>query len=238
MNNIYSIFKKELRSYFDSPIAYIFIIIFVMLSSWLTIKGIFIEGQAHMRSFFSLLPWFFIMLVPAITMRLWSEEKKLGTIELLMTTPITDFQAVMGKYLAALTLLILTLLSTIAIPLTVKWLGRPDMGPIWGGYIGGILMGAAYLAIGCFISSTSENQIISFIIAVAACFGLFIVGEPFVVLTVPNWMASSCQWLGLGTHFSSIERGVIDSRDLLYYLSIIVLFLYMSTRTVALRKWR
>lgn len=238
MGNILAIFKKEFRSYFSSPIAYIFITAFLVFSGWLFFKGFFIIGQATMRPFFSILPWEFLFFVPAVTMRLWAEEKKLGTMELLMTLPLNDAEIVLGKFLAALLFLTITVVLTFTFPLTLYYLGQPDLGPILGGYLGALLMGAAYLSIGLFISSLTENQIIAFILSVFCCFALFIIGEPIVLTALPAWIAKIFAFLGLGAHFQSIGRGVIDSRDVIYYLSVIIFFLYLNTRSVESRKWR
>ena len=238
MNNVYAVFKKEFRSYFNSPIAYIFITAFLVFSGWLFFRGFFIIGQATMRPFFSILPWEFLFFVSAVTMRLWAEEKKMGTMELLMTLPLKDGEIVIGKFLAAFLFLAITVLLTFTFPLTLYYLGSPDLGPILGGYIGALLMGAAYLSIGLFISSLTENQIVAFILSVFACFGLFIIGEPIVLTALPGWLAGFFSFLGLGSHFQSIGRGVIDSRDIIYYLSVIIFFLFLNTRFVESRKWR
>lgn len=238
MNNVYAVFKKEFRSYFNSPIAYIFITAFLVFSGWLFFRGFFLIGQATMRPFFSILPWEFLFFVPAVTMRLWAEEKKMGTMELLMTLPLKDGEIVIGKFLAAFLFLAITVLLTFTFPLTLYYLGKPDIGPILGGYIGALLMGAAYLSIGLFISGLTENQIVAFILSVFACFGLFIIGEPIVLTALPGWLAGFFSFLGLGSHFQSIGRGVIDSRDIIYYLSVIIFFLFLNTRFVESRKWR
>ncbi|MGA1875453.1 MAG: ABC transporter permease subunit [bacterium] len=238
MHNVYAIFKKEFKSYFNSPIAYIFITAFLVFSGWLFFRGFFLIGQATMRPFFSILPWEFLFFVPAVTMRLWAEEKKLGTMELLMTLPLTDAEIVAGKFLASFLFLTIAVLLTFTFPLTLMYLGQPDMGPIFGGYVGSLLMGAAYLSIGLFISSLTENQIVAFILSVFACFALFIIGEPIVLTALPTWMAGIFTFLGLGSHFQSIGRGVIDSRDVIYYFSVIIFFLFLNTRFIESRKWR
>jgi len=171
-------------------------------------------------------------------MRLWAEEKKMGTMELLMTLPLRDWEIVIGKFLAAFLFLGITVLLTFTFPLTLYYLGQPDLGPILGGYIGALLMGAAYLSIGLFISCLTENQIVAFILSVFACFALFIIGEPIVLTALPGWLAGTFSFLGLGSHFQSIGRGVIDSRDIIYYFSVIIFFLFLNTRFVESRKWR
>lgn len=237
MRNIIAIFKKEFRTYFDSPIAYIFITAFLVFSMWIFFRSFFLIGQANMRGFFSLLPWIFLFFVPAITMRLWAEEKKIGTIEVLMTLPVKDHEVIFGKYMAAYLFLIVTILLSITLPITLTIIGEPDLGPIIGGYLGALLMGGAYLAIGLFASSLTENQIVAFILGIAFCFFLFIIGENFVLMAIPSKLAAIFSYLGLGSHFESIGRGVIDTRDIIYYLSVIGFFLFLNIRTLESRKW-
>jgi ABC-2 type transport system permease protein len=190
-----------------------------------------------MRGYFTLLPWIFLFFIPAVTMRLWAEEKKLGTIEVLMTLPVNDYEVIIGKYLAAYLFLALTILLSISLPITLVILGGTDLGPIIGGYLGALLMGGAYLAIGLFASSLSENQIVAFILGIAFCFGLFIIGENFVLMAIPARFAALFSYLGLGTHFESIGRGVIDTRDIIYYLSVIGFFIFLNIRSLESRKW-
>ena len=238
MNNITAIFKKEFRSYFNSPIAYIFITFFLALSAWFFFRGFFLVGQAVMRGFFSWVPWIFLLFIPAVTMKLWAEEKKIGTVEILMTLPIKDYEVVLGKYLASFCLLGVTILLSLSLPITVAYLGEPDGGPIFGGYVGLFLMGGAYLSIGMFASTITENQIVAFILGIVMCFALLIIGEDIVLFNAPNWVVPIFSYLGLGAHFSSILRGVIDSRDLIYYFSVIGFFLYLSVLMVTVQKWR
>lgn len=238
MNNIGTIFRKEFQAYFSSPIAYIFIISFLVVTGWLFFRTFFLMNQSSLRGFFALLPWVFMFLAPAITMRAWAEEKKLGTLEILMTLPVREWEAVLGKFLAGFAFLALTLALTFPLPLTVILLGNPDMGPIWGGYLGACMLGGAYLAIGLFASSLTENQIVAFIVAVMACFFLLIAGEDFVLFNVPSRLVPLLTYLGLGAHFQSIGRGVIDSRDVLYYLSMIGFFLFLNQLSLESRKWK
>jgi len=238
MKTILTIFWKEFRGYFNSPIAYIFIISFLVFTNWLFFKGFFLMNQASLRSFFSILPWVFLFLAPAVTMRSWAEEKKLGTIELLMTLPVKDYEVVLGKFLASFIFLIVTLLCSLPLPLTVMAVGNPDVGPIWGGYLGAFFMGGAYLAIGCFASSLTENQIVAFIIAIFLSFALLIIGENLVIMNLPAALVPVFTFLGLGAHFESIGRGVIDSRDIIYYISIIGFFLFLNGLSVESRKWK
>ena len=238
MKNILAIYKKEFASYFNSPIAYIYITAFLVFSGWIFFRGFFLIGQANMRGFFSLLPWIFLFFIPAITMRLWAEEKKIGTMEILMTLPVTDTEVVLGKFLAAFIFFSITILLTLTIPLTLFYLGKPDIGPIIGGYLGALLMGAAYLSIGLFVSSLTENQIVAFILGIFLCFILFIIGEDIVLMALPSSIASIFSFLGLGYHFKSIGRGIIDTRDIIYYLAVIGFFLFLNIRSIESRKWR
>ncbi len=237
MSNVIAVFRKEFKSYFSSPIAYIYITVFIVSSSWLFFRSFFVFNQADMRGFFGLMPWIFLFFVPAVTMKLWAEEKKLGTVELLMTLPLKEYEVVLGKYLAGLMLFLLSIVLTFVIPIVLFALGDPDGGPIVGGYLGIFLMGAAYLSIGLFASTVTENQIIAFIMGVVICFALLIIGEDFVLFSTPQWLVPVFSYLGLGSHFASIGRGVLDSRDLIYYLSLIGFFLYMSMHTIETRKW-
>src|SRR3989304_5226973 len=209
MHNILVIAGKECRAYFSSVIAYIFIPLFLAVSGWLFMQSFFLLGQASLRSFFSLLPWLFLIFVPAVAMRLWAEEKKPGTIELLMTFPVRDSEVVLGKFLAAIEFLAVALFLSFPLALTAAYVGNPDWGAIVGGYLGALLLGAAYLAIGLFVSSLTENQIVAFLISAVGCFGLYIVGEGFVLFPVPEFMVGFLSYLSLGTHFESIGRGVL-----------------------------
>ena len=238
MRNILTIFQKEFKSYFNSPIAYIFIITFILFSSWLFFRTFFLIGQAHLRSLFSIFPWLFLILAPSITMRAWAEEKKMGTIEVLMTLPLKDYEVVLGKFLASFFFMFTTVVLTFPLAITVYSLGIPDTGSIIGGYIGAVLMGGAYLAIGLFCSSLTNNQIVAFIISTVSCFILLIIGEDIVLMSAPDTVVPLFSYLGLGTHFESISRGVIDSRDLLYYFSTIGFFLFLNTLALESRKWK
>jgi len=238
MSTTSTIFQKEFKSYFNSPIAYIFIITFLLFSGWLFFRTFFLIGQAHLRPLFGILPWLFLILAPAVTMRAWAEEKKLGTMEVLMTLPLRDYEAVLGKFLASFLFIIITLLLTFPLVATTYVLGEPDTGAIVGGYLGAGLMGGAYLAIGLFVSSLTKNQIVAFIIGIVTCFALLIVGEDIVLMSAPSAVVPLFTYLGLGTHFESVSRGVIDSRDLIYYLSVIGFFLFLNTLSLESRKWK
>jgi ABC-2 type transport system permease protein len=230
-------FKKEFKSFFISPIAYVFITVYLVVTNFLFFQGFFIINQADMRGYFSLLPWVFLFFVPAITMRSWAEERKVKTLELLLTWPVSDIEVVLGKFLASFLFLTTAILLSLTIPVTILLLGKPDMGPIIGGYLGAILMGGAYLAIGLWVSSHTENQIIAFILGVVATFILFMVGNPFVTMVAPSWMVPVLDYIGLGNHFESVQRGVVDSRDVIYYLSVIGFFLFLNVQSLGSRKW-
>jgi ABC-2 type transport system permease protein len=237
MENVWVLFKKEFKAYFLSPIAYVFITVYLVVTNFLFFQGFFILNQAEMRSYFGLLPWVFLFFVPAITMRSWAEEKKVKTLELLMTWPVSDPQVVAGKFLASFCFLALSVLLSVTIPITIAILGNPDMGIIVASYVGALLMGAAYLAIGLWISSLTENQIVAFILGVVVTFALFMVGSPFVTMAMPPRLVPILTYLGLGTHFDSIGRGVMDTRDIIYYLSVIGFFLFLNVRSLESRKW-
>ena len=231
MSNTLAIFKKELRSYFSSPIAYCIIIAFLLVSTWLFfwLGGFFLENQSHMRAFFGLMPWMFLFIAPATTMRLWAEEKKMGTVEILMTLPVRSYEVILGKYLASFVLFAVMICLTFPVPALVFYLGSPDGGQIFASYIGVFLMGAAYIAIGLCASTLTEYQIVAFILGLVMSLVFFLVGFADMQLL---------SYLGLGTHFMSIARGVIDSRDLIYYFSMTGFFLYLSVLFVEVRSWR
>ncbi len=233
-----TMFRRELSSYFSSPVAYIVILAFLGVTHWLFFRTFFLISQSSLRPFFALLPWIFLFLAPALTMRAWAEEKKLGTLEVLMTFPVRERDAVLAKFLAAFAFLAITLCLTLSLPLTVLIVGSPDPGPIWGGYLGACLMGGAYLAIGLFASSLTENQIVAFILAIVLCFALLVIGEDVVLFSMPAALVPACSWLGLGAHFESIGRGVVDSRDILYYLTVTGFFLFLNQLALESRKWR
>lgn len=235
MNPILTIAKKELASYFNSPLAYIFLNVFLILMAWLFFQSYFLIGQAEMRGFFSLIPWVFLFLMPAISMRTFSEEKKLGTIELLLTAPLRERDIVLGKFLACFLFLAITLALSFMIPVVVFWSGEADFGVMIASYLGALFLGSAYLSVGMYISSYTNNQIIAFLLGLATCFLFLIIGEVFVLGSLPYVLAPIFKFFGLGVHFSSIARGVLDSRDMLYYLSFIFFFLLLSMRRLQFR---
>lgn len=225
-------------SYFNSPIAYIFIGVFLVVGNWLYFKNFFLIGQVSMRAYFDLLPWIFLFLSPAITMRLWAEEKKTGTVEFLLTLPVTDWQVVLAKFFSSLAFVFIALMLTTTLPITLAILGNMDWGPIIGGYLGALFLGGAYLSLGLFISSLTKNQIIAFILGLVACFMAFIIGADFVLIGAPRFAVPIMKFLGLGSHFYSIAKGVIDSKDIIYYGSFIFIFLWLNARVIQSRGWK
>ncbi|MFQ5646418.1 MAG: Gldg family protein [bacterium] len=237
MKHILTITKKELRAYFNSPIAYITITVYLVLVNWLAFQSFFIEGQANIRYFLGIQPWVFLLFVPAVSMRVWAEEKRQATFEVLMTFPVRDLEVVWGKFLAGFIFLAVSLALTLPLPFTANWLGNLDWGPVIGGYLGALLMGTAYLAIGLFASSLTVNQIIAFITGTAISFGFLIIGQEIFLFSLPNYLADFFRYTGLGSHFISIRRGVIDTRDLCYFFSLIFLFLTLNIRVIESRFW-
>lgn len=229
---IYTLFRKELMGYFNSPIAYIFISVFLVIGNWLFFNYFFLIGQTSMRSYFSILPWIFLFLSPAITMRLWSEEKKSGTIEFLLTLPITDWQVVLSKFLGSLAFLFIALFLTLTLPITLIILGDVDAGSVIGSYLGALFLGGSYLSLGLFISSLTKNQIVAFVLGLLSCFFVFIIGTDFVLNNVSGVLVPIFQFIGLGSHFGSIARGVIDSKDIIYYGSFIFLWLFLNVKVL------
>ena len=235
MNIVLALFRRELRSYFSTPVAYVFIVIFLMLMGAFTfyLGGFYERGQADLRPFFNFHPWLYLFLVPAISMRLWAEERKSGSIELLMTLPITPWQAVLGKFLAAWAFTAIALALTFPIWITVNYLGEPDNGAIVTGYIGSLLMAGGFLAIGACVSAFTRNQVIAFVISVVVCFGFMLSGFPMVLDVFSGWLPQfvidGIASLSFLTHFANISRGVIEFRDLVYFGLVIGTFLYANT---------
>ena len=242
MKNVITIIKRELNSYFATPVAYVFIVIFLVMSGALTFYlGNFYErGQADLIPFFQFHPWLYLFLVPAIAMRLWAEERKTGSIELLMTLPISIGQSVIGKYLAAWMFIGIALILTFPIWITVNYLGNPDNGVILAAYLGSFLMAGGFLAIGSCISATTKNQVIAFIITVVICFLFLLAGSSLVLnffkVWIPQSIVDAISSLSFLTHYISISKGVIDLRDIIYFFSLIGFWLYANTLIVDLKK--
>ncbi len=235
MNNILSIFRKELKSYFNSPVAYIVITVFLLISGWFFSTNFFLMGQATVRTALSVIPLIFIFFIPAITMRSIAEEKKSGTIELLVTMPTKDMDIILGKFLAGLVLLTIAIMFTLTYALTASMLGNLDGGPTFGGYLGLLLMGSIYLSIGLFASSMTENQITAFIISFLIIFVFFMLDK--VLIFVPGPLVSSFEYLSVDYHFNSLLRGVIDTRDIIYFISMTAFMLVLAGRSLESRKW-
>jgi len=242
MNSIVAIYKRELGSYFSTPVAYVFIVIFLMLSGVFTfyMGGLYERGQADLQAFFNYLPWLYLFLIPAISMRLWAEERKSGSIELLMTLPISISQAVLGKFLAAWLFIGIALFLTFPLWLTVNYLGEPDNLVILSGYIGAFLMAGAYLAIGSCISAITRNQVIAFVISVVVSFGFILSGFPLVLDFFKDWVpqiiVNAISSMSFLTHFNAIIKGVIDLRDIVYFVSFIFCWLMANVIIVDMKK--
>jgi len=242
MRNVRIIAKREIVSYFATPLAYVFIVIFLALTAALAfyIGGFMSRGQADLEPFFAYHPWLYLLLIPAIAMRLWSEERKTGTIENLMTLPISTVQAVLGKFLAAWAFTGLALALTFPMWITVNVLGDPDNGVILASYVGSFLMAGAFLAIGACISALTRNQVIAFIIAATVCF-LFTMSGLELVLNVfrlwaPNLLVDTIASLSFLTHFTAVTKGVIELRDIIYFAAMIAFWLFANVVAVDLRK--
>jgi ABC-2 type transport system permease protein len=234
--NIIAITKRELTGYFASPVAYVFLVIYLLLSGFFTFMvgraPFFQLGQASLASFFIWQPWLFLFLVPAVAMRLWSEERRLGTIELLFTMPVTSWQAIVGKFVASWLFLLLALLLTFPIWITANYLGDPDNGVILGSYFGSGLLAGSYLAIGCMTSAMTRNQVVSFIVSVVICLFLILAGFPPVTNMFSQWFGplivqavASCSVI---THFDPFQKGLLDSRDIVFFLSLIGFALFTT----------
>lgn len=223
------IMKRELKSYFSGPIGYIVTGLFLVITGVLFFSTFFLQNRAELREFFAILPILFSFFVPAITMRLFSEEKRAGSIETLLTLPVTDLDVVVGKYLAALFETLIMLLPTLFYIITACIFGAPDFGPILGGYLGVIFLSASYCAIGIFSSSITKNQIIAFFMGFIICIALTMIDSFLIFL--PSSVVKVFSFLSANRHFSSISRGIIDSRDLIYFLSITALFIVITIRT-------
>ncbi len=226
MNGFWAVFKRELKSYFATPLAYVFLVIFLSAAGYLTFKqGFYEAGQADLRAFFMNLPLLFIFMVPATAMRLWAEERKVGSVELLFTLPVTITQAVLGKFLAAWLFLGIALALTFPMVLTVLYLGEPDVGLIVTGYLGSFLMAGGFLAVGCFFSALSKNQVIAFVLSVVACAILVYAGMPtmlnYLSTLLPAGLVSAVEGMSLQTHFDSMQKGIVRFRDLAYFVFLI-----------------
>ncbi len=233
--NVVPIYRRELQSYFNSPVAYVVIIVFLAIVGWFFTSNLFLVNVASLRVMFDLVPLIFLFFVPAITMRLIAEEKKSGTLELLTTKPVKDVEIVLGKFFAAWTLLAVAMAPTLLYLLTLMLLGNPDLGPVIAGYLGLLLMGGVFVALGVFASSLTENQIVAFLISFVLVLALYLADK--VLMYMPESLASTIEFLAIDYHFSNIARGVIDSRNVIYFASLIGFSLLLATASLERRKW-
>ncbi len=226
MKQIKTIAIKEFKDYFISPIAYIVISLFLIVTGWFFFSTFFIFGRADLRDFFSLLPIIFSFIIPAITMRLFSEEKNVGSYETLLTMPVSFTDIALGKFFAATSFTVSMLVPTLSYPIFISFIGEVDPGPVIGGYIGAIFLAGAYCAIGLFASALTRNQIIAFIIGCALCFALTILDK--LLFFMPSKIISAIEYIGANSHFANISRGIIDSRDILYFVTVIFIFFFST----------
>jgi ABC-2 type transport system permease protein len=241
MRNVFIVAGRELGGYFATPVAFVFIVIFLVLQGALTFNlgSFFDRGQADLNPFFSFIPWVFLLLVPAITMRLWAEERRLGTIELLLTLPITQMQAVLGKFIAAWAFCAIALLLTFPFVITVNLLGHPDNGVIASGYVGSLLVAGAFLSIGSALSALTKNQVIAFVLAVAVCFVFAVASYPvvtdFLSRNTPV-LADIARRIAVIDRFQDFTRGVVSLRDLIFFATFIGFWLFLNAVIVEQRK--
>ena len=232
IRNTKAIAKRELVAYFESPVAYVFMVVFLVLLGFLTffVSHFYEIGQADLRPFFFWHPWLFLILVPAAAMRLWAEERRSGTIETLLTLPITMPEAIIGKFLAAWIFIGMIILLTFPIVLTAVYLGNPDKGAIIGGYIGSFLLAGTYLSVGSLTSACTRNQVISFVLSLIICLFLLLAGWPpvidMLVKWAPDWLVNGTASFGFMPHYEAFQKGIVDSRDIAYFLSVIVFMLF------------
>jgi ABC-2 type transport system permease protein len=236
------ILRRELASYFATPIAYVVLVIFLLMANLFAFSfgALFERGQADLAPFFTFLPWLYLFLIPAVSMRLWAEERRNGSIELLLTQPITLWQAVLGKFFAAWLFVGIALALTFPIWITINYLGKPDNGAILAAYLGSLFVAGGFLAVGSFTSSLTKNQLIAFLIAMFICFVLLIAGYPATTdwfqTWAPQWVMQGIASLSFLTHFENIVKGVLDLRDVLYYALVTLFFLLASTVVLDARK--
>lgn len=242
MSPVRAVFKRELASYFATPVAYVFIVIFLVLAGAFTfhLGGFYERGQADLQPFFAFHPWLYLFLVPAVSMRLWAEERKTGTIELLLTLPLTQWQAVLGKFIAAWCFIAIALALTFPVWITVNYLGDPDNGVILASYLGSLLMAGAFLAVGTCLSAATRNQVVAFILTGAVCFVLLLAGFPMVLDVFRAWapqvLVDAIAQLSFLTHFSAIAKGVLDLRDVLFFLLTIAVWLLATAVVLDMKK--
>ena len=229
--SVWALYKKELKAYFNSPVAYIVMAVFLLMAGWFYASDLFLVNQATLRTFFEVARLIFVFFVPAVTMRLLAEEKASGSLELLVTYPVTDMEIVIVKWFSAVTLLAVTLALTLVYYFTLVALGNPDEGAVFGGYLGLMLLGAAGAAIGLFASSLSQNQVVSFVLAFSVMFALFMLHN--LLFFLPTWLAGFAEYLSFSYHLDNLSRGVIDSRDLIYFASLTVIGLGLAAERLS-----
>lgn len=238
LTNIKHIFLKELRSFFNSPVAYIVIVVYLVILGYFFTSNLFIANISSLRTVFEMTPFLLLFFAPAITMRLISEEKKAGTLELLITRPVRESEIIVGKFLAAWGLYFFTLLPTLCYFVTVSMIGKLDVGAVLGGYLGLLFVGAVFLAVSVFGSSITENQVVAFIVSFLIVFALFMLDKVLFQLgSIGSGFVSVFQYLSIDYHFSNTERGVIDTRDIIYYLSAVTIALAAATAVLQRRRW-
>jgi ABC-2 type transport system permease protein len=236
VSNILVLTRRELKSYFSSPGSYIILTLFLLLAGWFFSAALFLANTADLRGLFSGVRWILIIIVPAVSMRLLAEEKRSGMIEILSTMPLKDWQLVLGKFIPSYILVAVMILLTLIHYFTLALLGEPDFGASFGGYVGMLFMAGVYLSIGLFTSSLTKNQIVAFITAFVIIFVLFLLDK--IVIFMPSFMATFLEFLSTDYHYDNIARGVIDSRDVIYYLSLTFLFLFLTVKSLETRKWK
>ncbi len=235
MNGTLAIYRREMAGYFNQPVAYVVITAYLLICGWFFASNLFLAGQANLRAYFGVVPVVLVFFIPAITMRLLAEEWKNGTMELLVTLPLKDWEVVLGKYLAAFSLFAVAQILTLVFPFTVSLLGNVDGGQVVGGYLGVLLMGAAYLAVGLLASSFTSNQVVAFIVSFFFCFGLFLLGK--MLALAPDMLVPVVEFLAMDSHYANLVKGVVDSRDLLYFLSLSGLCLAGAVGVLEGRRW-
>jgi ABC-2 type transport system permease protein len=233
MENVRTIFRREFAAYFNSTIAYIFLIVFLVLTCLLYMTSFFLSGEASMRGYFDSLPLFLCIFIPLLSMRLWADDKQAGTFELLMTLPMRSAEVVAGKYLAAMVFYLLALAGTLPIVVMLTILGNPDLGAVFSGYIGAILLGALFMGVGIFCSGLVRDQLSAAVLGVLACFALFLPGIPTVAATIDGWIKGLGsflqQFLGLFAHYESLQLGALYLGDAAYFLTLTLVFLILNT---------
>ncbi len=237
MRQSWVVMKKELSGYLNSAVAYIFFTLFLVVLSFLFFRVYFLVGVVSMNEFFNMIPWIFLLFIPSVTMKSWAEERKSGTMEVLFTMPVRDRDLVLGKFLAGFFFVSIAIALTFIIPFLVSITGNLDMGPVVTSYLGVFLLAAAYIAIGNLVSSFTANQVTAFLVTVVVMFVLMIIGTEPVYSIFPSAIADIVRNFSLSYHFQSIQRGVVDSRDIVYYFSIIFLFLFYNVRSIESRNW-